>query len=799
MAQNLQINVKVDGKEIDVAKLSTKELTTQISDLRKKLEETPIGSVAFKQINGDIQELEKGFRKAKDAQQPFLESMTQLDGILGYVGRSVKGVMEAFELLEMNPIVAVITALAFVVKELGSALGGIKSVAVEVEDAETQMSVAFGRLKDQILSPLIDKARELAKYLGKFFENVGVSTGVVDGAAKALDGYNEQLKKLALTEGSRDVELEKQRERQRKDLELGGDINNNIKDRINYYKDAIHVTDTLANINTSIATVEAQQQLQKLTNIHTSGQAQVELTNLIKKGDVESLADAFEKLEQTKKLSDEEISVTTTRLNKISNIAEDKANQDRAINRRLNALTNKDKNADEKEQTEFQKIEAEIRAKIIENSAQNEIEKVRATTKNEEVKLKESIDSFKGSAEEKKKLLDLYSQYVVLKEAETAKKVNEIEDKEFDKSFKAIQDADNDEIKLAELKYQKLKLLYGEDSEEAKKALEDQYLLQDKLIKEQMNILYEKQSAGYNLTDAEIQLLNKLKIALSELDLAKIKSGDLDDKVIKKFNETTKQYQNEYLGRLKFTMEYYDQEKKLIADSQLANETLYKNNKKTYEKYLSDKAILDRADIDLDKAKAKAEEENLGVIANALGVASQIAGQKTEEGKALAVAQATIDTYAAANKALDAYDPPFSFIAAAATIAEGLMNVEKILSVTTTTPSLNGVYIGKNYGDGGLIDGPSHAQGGTPINAEGGEAVMTKGAVTMFAPLLSAMNQMGGGTSFNKTATAQARYDNPQLAQPNKTEQPIFKTYVVESDMTSIQQKQARLKRLSTL
>ena len=43
---------------------------------------------------------------------------------------------------------------------------------------------------------------------------------------------------------------------------------------------------------------------------------------------------------------------------------------------------------------------------------------------------------------------------------------------------------------------------------------------------------------------------------------------------------------------------------------------------------------------------------------------------------------------------------------------------------------------------GGMIDGPSHSQGGVPINAEGGEAVMTKGAVTVFAPLLSLMNKL---------------------------------------------------------
>ena len=105
---------------------------------------------------------------------------------------------------------------------------------------------------------------------------------------------------------------------------------------------------------------------------------------------------------------------------------------------------------------------------------------------------------------------------------------------------------------------------------------------------------------------------------------------------------------------------------------------------------------------------------------------------------------------------------------------------------------------GKNYGEGGMIDGPRHAQGGVPVNAEGGEAIMTRGAVTMFAPLLSMMNQAGGGVSFSKGAVGQANFDKPNT-QSTPTEQPIIRTYVVENELTTTQHKAARLKSLSTL
>lgn len=105
---------------------------------------------------------------------------------------------------------------------------------------------------------------------------------------------------------------------------------------------------------------------------------------------------------------------------------------------------------------------------------------------------------------------------------------------------------------------------------------------------------------------------------------------------------------------------------------------------------------------------------------------------------------------------------------------------------------------GKNYGDGGMIEGPLHAGGGVMINAEGGEAVMSRGAVTMFAPMLSMMNQMGGGTAFSKGALGQASFDSPKSS--STTTQPqIIKTYVVSNELTTEAQKQAKLKNLSTL
>lgn len=89
--------------------------------------------------------------------------------------------------------------------------------------------------------------------------------------------------------------------------------------------------------------------------------------------------------------------------------------------------------------------------------------------------------------------------------------------------------------------------------------------------------------------------------------------------------------------------------------------------------------------IQIEKAT---QDTKLGIISNALGSVASLVGENTAAGKALAVAQASIDTYAGADKALAAYPPPFGAIAAGTVIAAGLMNVRKILS--TQLPTIPG-------------------------------------------------------------------------------------------------------------
>ena len=130
----------------------------------------------------------------------------------------------------------------------------------------------------------------------------------------------------------------------------------------------------------------------------------------------------------------------------------------------------------------------------------------------------------------------------------------------------------------------------------------------------------------------------------------------------------------------------------------------------------------------LDEVKTKTVTNSLkGFVALA-----QAQTKNAEKLRILALAQAMIDTYSAGNVALKSAPPPFNYIAMAGVIAQGLANVHQIQA--------------QKFEQGGMVGGRRHSQGGTMIEAERGEFVMSRSAVeSIGTETLNQMNQGGGG------------------------------------------------------
>lgn len=148
----------------------------------------------------------------------------------------------------------------------------------------------------------------------------------------------------------------------------------------------------------------------------------------------------------------------------------------------------------------------------------------------------------------------------------------------------------------------------------------------------------------------------------------------------------------------------------------------------------------------------------LDLASQAFANAASIAGQESAVGKSLAIAQATIDTYKAAQAAyaslstVPVVGPALGALAAAAAVNAGLQNVRKIIS--TPEPEVSTSAGGtKRAAKGGVFGGKPHSGGGTKgyfddgtqIEVEKGElfAVVNKKNTSLLSGL-SALNSFGG-------------------------------------------------------
>ena len=92
-----------------------------------------------------------------------------------------------------------------------------------------------------------------------------------------------------------------------------------------------------------------------------------------------------------------------------------------------------------------------------------------------------------------------------------------------------------------------------------------------------------------------------------------------------------------------------------------------------------------QAEIERAELKKELEEQNMETVNQALSGVASLIGENTAFAKATAIAQAVMDTYAGANKAL-AQGGLFGAIGAAGIIASGLANVKNIASTEIPTP-----------------------------------------------------------------------------------------------------------------
>ena len=305
------------------------------------------------------------------------------------------------------------------------------------------------------------------------------------------------------------------------------------------------------------------------------------------------------------------------------------------------------------------------------------------------------------------------------------------------------------------------------------------YELSKKLADEELNFLKKKAETDKTLSAEESKRYRDLINEKAVLDAAEQKRRqDAAEQFAKE--QRDKQIERDKEARKKLYEEEDKATKTRLVDSAASAETKAKvekiyalkgktelNNKLIeFDDSLAQKSIDNaykiadqktkaaQAEIDLANAKKEAE---INAAQSALNIISGLVDQNSVAGKAIAVVQAIINTYQGASKAI-AQGGIFGPVAAAATIAAGLVQVRKIVS--TKIPSAKGT--------------------GSVADTGGGGMAMASAPISPASPIQNTVTQLDQ-TSINRLGSATSR------------------AYVVESDITNSQEKITRINRAARL
>ena len=540
----------------------------------------------------------------------------------------------------------------------------------------------------------------------------------------------------------------------------------------------------------------------------------------------------------------------------IGNVIDDTKKTWNTFNEGL-AETTKTQKKNLKEQSDDQKKfldEQKARYESAEKARQADLDKAKAIAlagaKTEQEKLAIEKKYAEDTYNSKKKLLEdqaalypkgskEYNDYItqltaldadyINKKTEFRNKDKEQEKKDFDESVKAAQEANKRKVDDLTAIYNLQKEKYGENSKEARASQDAIFAAQAQGLENEKK-LYEGKK---ELTKEETTRLEDIKTAQKNLttavetENAKRLKSDVDT-FLKTAEEGKKAKDQEFADKMKASGEDFALQQQIL-DQKLEQDRIY------YEKLLAQenltaeqrKKIQDdqtanakanaETQIAIEQKKFDAQLKLLQAIAAALNAAADIAGKNTKTGKTLAIAASLINTYAAIAGQLRAFAgvpiPAYAIVQAVATGLVGFKAVSDIIKTPipaegggSGTAAASGTAVPRPRGmaTGGLVSGMGGPKSDLiPAMLSNGESVINAQSTSMFRPLLSSINAIGGGRRFADGGLAVGSFSQDQALQQlqnslNLQQAPI-KTYVVASDMTNQQMMDRNIKTRSTV
>jgi hypothetical protein len=307
--------------------------------------------------------------------------------------------------------------------------------------------------------------------------------------------------------------------------------------------------------------------------------------------------------------------------------------------------------------------------------------------------------------------------------------------------------------KQLKLERDRLKLL----QEQNKISTEDSDV-QDQRLSEQLTKINELEESGANIREKFQVRKDALADAAAEKEKKRyeerVKQFEKDkervQEELKLFQEVAERAEERLEKELGFERDRQAERNKLLDED---TKRLDKELKGQLERSKAAITIAEREAADKIALKEKEYQILVGFTNAASNLAAALANENSELAefqKAVTLFQIGLASAEALTKGIAASQAlpfPANLVAmgtSIATITANLLQAKQLITAGDA-PKYKAA-------EGGILNGPSHSEGGITgtgrfanIEVEGGEAIITKRATAMFAPILSALNVAGGG------------------------------------------------------
>jgi hypothetical protein len=692
---------------------------------------------------------------AANANIPFVQQINQmvtsLGGLKNYlagmktemvaVSASTTGWIKVLKLLK---VALIGTGIGALVVALGSLVAWFTKTQKGVEAANKIMA-ALGATIDVI----IDRASKLGSALvnlftGNFKQAGEDAKAVFSGIGKEIVEETKLAWDLAdiLNEiDKREVMLSMSRAANRAEIEK---LKKAADDQTLSTQERIKAAERAAEIEKKDLDVQTQLAEARLANTLGFKEMNGEVRKLIeqiKAGDI-TADEVIGKLGLSESTI-EDLKNFRDQFNELQELMEDSYGRQTEQQNTLNSIRQEgaDK-AKEAKQTELEAVRAaedamlalvkdkrEQARKEIELNYSRQIEDLQISLKEEEnltAKARQAINTQIKALEEQKNLeLQKLSDEELQKEVENRTKLISLQ-------LEAVKEGSEQEyqLKMQQLASQRdSELADKELTEQMKQAITDKYNKQmDDLVTQHEKDLSEKQQEAIRLR-MENEIMQMQQSGASELDILQ-QQAEQKLELLNSIQQQEGESEQEFLNRkLQANQEYIDA-KKAIADKE----------------------------VEIEQTKLEAIESVTGGLASAFEALGENNKAFAILSKTLALAEIAINT----GKALAAGIAQAQSVPFPANIAAIATTVGTILANIAT--AINTVKSAK-FATGGLVTGPgTGTSDSVPAQLSNGESVMTARATSMFAPILSSFNQMGGGVPINVAQSSNQSIGEDMLA-----------------------------------